>query len=263
MLALAATLLMQPTTQPAADKAKDAPLHPLVTEVFYAVPRDADPDQDGKRSATSDEFIEIVNPHAKPINLKGYRIADARKSPPTDSKDKNKAKDKPGDQDNRFSFTFPDLTLQPGEVVVLFNGYQSSPAQPCGTKDSAPTKNPKFHDAYVFSAETRSQYVAFSNSADCIALYDADGQPVECLYWGEKQQPEAAPRQSKLPEARSSVQRSSPTGDFVPHTELPGNDTCSPGKFSLKASTESTKQAPPTAAPPSSSSPASTPTRQK
>jgi hypothetical protein len=251
---------MQPAAQPGTKpegSAKEA-RHPLVTEVLYAVPKDADPDQDGRRSATGDEFIELVNPTDKPINLKGYKIADAKKGVPPDAK----GKDKPGDKDNRFSFTFPELSLQPGEVVVVFNGYESSPAAPCGTQDAAGKKNPKFHDAYVFSAQVKSQYVAFANTADCIALYDPDGNTIECIHWGEKQKPEAAPKTSKLPEARGSVQRTSVTGEFVRHTDLTGddaNEVCSPGRFRLKKDS----QDPPRGAPPSSSSPASTPTPRK
>ncbi len=53
--------------------------HPLITEILYAVPPGAagDAGQDGKRSATGDEFIELFNPHDKPINLKGYVLVDA------------------------------------------------------------------------------------------------------------------------------------------------------------------------------------------
>lgn len=263
LLVVPALVSMQPTTQPGTKPAAKEGSHPLVTEVLYSVPKECDADQDGRRSATGDEFIELVNPTDKPINLKGYKIADAKKGVPPDAKGKDK--DKPGDRpdrDNRFSFTFPELTLQPGEVVVVFNGYESSPAAPCGTKDAPAKKNPKFHDAYVFTAQVKSQYVAFANTADCIALYDPDGNTVECLHWGEKQKPEAAPKTSKLPEARGSVQRSGPTGDFVRHADLTGedaNETCSPGRFRLKKAS----QDPTPAAPPSSSSPASRPTPRK
>jgi hypothetical protein len=221
------------------------------------VPKEGDPDEDGKRSATGDEFIELVNPHDKPISLKGYKLADAKKGVPPD-----KQKDNAKPADNRFSFTFPDLTLQPGEVVVLFNGYESSPAGPCGDKDAAPKKNPKFHDAYIFSAKVASQYVAFANTADCVALYDPEGKPVECIYWGDKQQPEPSAKQSKLPESRGSVQRASATGDFTRHSDLPGEFPFSPGQFSLKGA-DVKKPDPTPAVPPSSSSPASTPTPRR
>jgi hypothetical protein len=146
--------------------------------------------------------------------------------------------------------------------VVVFNGYESSPAAPCGTKDAAAKKNPKFHDAYVFSAQVKSQYVAFANNGDCIALYDPQGSTVEVIHWGANQRSDAAAKSSRLPEARGSVQRTSVTGEFVRHTELPGDDAnepFSPGKFRLKAETPSSKPA----TPPSSSSPASTPTPRK
>jgi len=261
LLAVPALLSMQPASQPGTKpeaSAKDK-AHPLVTEVLYAVPKECDADQDGRRSATGDEFIELVNPTDKPMNLKGYKIADAKKGVPPDAKGKEKDK---LDRDNRFSFTFPELTLQPGEVVVVFNGYESSPVAPCGTKDAAAKKNPKFHDAYVFTAQVKSQYVAFANNADCIALYDPDGNPIECLHWGEKQKAEPALKTSKLPEARGSVQRSGPEGDFVRHADLPGddaNETCTPGRFRLKKDS----QDPTRVVPPSSSSPVSKPTPRK
>ncbi len=71
----------KPSDPPAAEPAPKTlvPLpHPLITEVLYAVPTGdtGDANGDGKRSATGDEFVEIVNPHDKPIDLRGYVIAD-------------------------------------------------------------------------------------------------------------------------------------------------------------------------------------------
>ena len=68
-------LAVDPDTSPSA--APKPPVefpHPLITEILYAVPKgDAgDANQDGKRSPTGDEFVELINPHDKPINLKGY-----------------------------------------------------------------------------------------------------------------------------------------------------------------------------------------------
>jgi hypothetical protein len=227
---------MQPAAQPVTPTKPDEPkqtLHPTITEVLYAVPKEGDPDQDGKRSATGDEFVELVNPHDKPISLKGYSLRDAKKGPPDKS---GKSADKP--VENSFRFTFPDLTLQPGEVVVVFNGYESSPAGPVGTKDKAAAKNPKFHDAYVFSVKPTSQYVALSNNGDSITLSDPEGKALECVYWGDKQQPEAALVTKKAPESRGSVQRTDLKGDFVRHQELAGSAgdvTFSPGQFDLKS----------------------------
>jgi hypothetical protein len=255
MLTLLA-LLMQPASQPVEPPKKPEAMHPVITEVLYAVPRDGDADQDGKRSATGDEFVELVNPHDKPISLKGYSITDSknpsftgeggkRVGKPDDkkgagrndtgSKEADKLKDL--DDDARVRFTFPDLTLQPGEVVVVFNGYESSPSGPVGDKDKAAAKNPKFSNAYVLSMKVKSQYVAFANNADCVLLSDPEGKPVQCVSWGEGKQIESAPQSGKAPESRGSVQRTSITGEFVRHQELPGPEEgkkFSPGRFELK-----------------------------
>ena len=52
--------------------------HPLITEVLYAVPTsgDSDPNRDGKREVSGDEFIEFVNPHDRAIELRGYTLTD-------------------------------------------------------------------------------------------------------------------------------------------------------------------------------------------
>src|SRR5437870_5538652 len=46
--------------------------HPLITEILYAVPSGerGDANADGTRDAVGDEFIELTNPHDKPIQLK-------------------------------------------------------------------------------------------------------------------------------------------------------------------------------------------------
>lgn len=262
MLTLLAAVLLQPTTTPAPT------LHPVITEVLYAVPRDGDADQDGKRSATGDEFIELINPHDKAINLKGYTLSDARTgtfssnrsnkstkgqgsksrtapakdapkgtNPTDDAKPDSKPAPASAQGEHSIHFTFPDLILQPGEIVVVFNGYESHPAGPVGDKDKAAIKNPKFNDAYIFSMKTTSQYTALANVADSVLLSDPEGKPIECLWWGEERKPETAPKLHKLPESRGSVQRTAITGEFVRHQDLPGADAdkvFSPGFFPLK-----------------------------
>ncbi|MCZ7631962.1 MAG: lamin tail domain-containing protein [Phycisphaerales bacterium] len=84
-LALIALLVpaqaQQPQQQPARTPA-GAPLHPIITEVLYAVPRgpEGDANRDGLRDALGDEFVELYNPHDKPIRLDGYTIND--RNPP-------------------------------------------------------------------------------------------------------------------------------------------------------------------------------------
>ena len=246
--------LIQPTTPTAPAAPKAVALHPVITEVLYAVPKEGDADQDGTRSATGDEFIELVNPHDKPINLKGYMLADG-KSPaqakqekaakPAESGSTPDVKGKPKKEAtghrpeaSRVRFTFPELTLQPGEVVVVFNGYESHTPGPVGDAKQAAAKNDKFSNAYVFSMRCTSQYMALANAGDCVLLTDPEGNAVESVTWGDsdKKPEKAATVTHKAPESRGSVQRTSISGEFVVHQDLPtpyGGTPWSPGKFEL------------------------------
>lgn len=194
--------------------------HPLITEILYAVPSgdEGDADQSGQRDAIGDEFVEIVNPHDKPIELEGYRLTDGLWNGPSSARkadksekgekgatgDKSGASDKSGertgerregserddeeaDRSSNFGFEFPKLTLEPREVVVVFNGYKSSPAGEVGSAASAPQKNKEFHDAYVFSAGITSKYAAFSNANDMVLLVAPDGEGVQCVRWNNPQ----------------------------------------------------------------------------
>jgi hypothetical protein len=255
--------------------------HPLITEVLYAVPsgKDGDADQDGKRSATGDEFIELINPHDKPINLKGYVLSDAssqsseepasgvpNESPKTNMPYPNEdagrpGRAKPGDKpaspgggttntpkkeskpqraeaknDSRIRFVFPDLTLQPGEVVVVFNGHEGHPAGPVGTTSTAAKKNERFHNAYVLTMNARNRYVALSNTGDYVLLTDPAGKAVECVRWGGRTPDEGVDPalDETAPLSRVSVQRRGIRGGFVDHTDLDPAAKYSPGKFETK-----------------------------
>ena len=61
--------------------------HPQITEALFNVPTGAkgDANGDGERDAAGDEFIEIANPHNKPINLRGYTITNRLASPTEDT----------------------------------------------------------------------------------------------------------------------------------------------------------------------------------
>lgn len=74
-----ATALAQPSTPAAPPKSAAVFPNPLITEVLFDVPGGVAGDANGdtKRSATGDEFIELINPHDRPINLKGYMLTDA------------------------------------------------------------------------------------------------------------------------------------------------------------------------------------------
>lgn len=168
--------------------------HPLISEVLYAVPNgeEGDADQSGERDAIGDEFVELVNPHDKPIELEGYRLTDGLWHGPSGAS--KGEKDKPGadksgddesadDRTSNFEFVFPKLTLAPGEVVVVFNGYKSQPKGEVGSDGEAGQKNAEFHDAYVFSTGNESKYAAFSNVNDMVLLVSPEGDGVQCVRW--------------------------------------------------------------------------------
>lgn len=247
--------------------------HPLISEILAAVPSgpQGDASGDGTRQAIGDEFIELFNPHDKPIQLKGYTLVDAggyqpgapkparpgagagagtgtgsgsgsgHASPP------NKPGGKPGDPSQTgkpgpdggseappardaeraggLSFTFPDLTLAPGQVVVVFNGYKSTFDQAVGDAKASAGPNPRFHGAFVFTMRNESPYGALGNEGDFVLLRDPAGKPVECVKWGrvDKNPPADCPLIEEAPLAQGSVQRATPTGKFEVHRELKGD----------------------------------------
>lgn len=276
-LLVVASLQTTPPAEPdkAGTQAKVPFPHPLITEVLYSVPggKSGDANKDGMRSATGDEFIELINPHDKPIELEGYRLTDgqpagwqgrkegkpAEKTP--EAKPDAKPDSKPGaKQDDEHEYqplelTFPKLTLQPGEVVVVFNGFESSIPGPVGDATKAASKNDQFGGAYVFSFKAVDSYQALSNQNDMVVLtapQSAGGEAVECVRWDFRdQQPRgrgkgddkpARPRDKfaestaklieNLPNARNSVQRASAAGEFTDHIDLNGS-LFSPGLFGV------------------------------
>jgi hypothetical protein len=196
----------------------DSP-HPLITEVLFAVPKQGDANGDGERQVAGDEFVELVNPHDKPINLKGYALID-RNEP-----DKS-----------QFKFVFPDFTLEPGGVVLVFNGHDQSWAGSVGRMEAAPSKGlDRFGGAFVFTAQCKSGMVSFANDGDFVLLITPKGQPVHAIHWGDcdPMPPTDTALVEKAPEPRGgSVQRDTLTGKLVPHTRLNGL-AFSPGVFPL------------------------------
>lgn len=254
--------------------------HPLITEVLFNVPSGArgDANGDGTRDAVGDEFVELINPHDKPIQLQGYVLTDsagwpgpvtpnpeAKDAPdatePTSTPDENPPKapaapnahpsknaskphapkkpaaDKPGEaRRGAVKFVFPALTLQPGERVVVFNGYKQKFAGPVGSKAGAPAaKDPNLGDAYIFSMHNDSKFNSFGNTGDWVGLASPTGETVETLVWGTpKTLPPKAILSEEAPVGAGSVQRASPQGEFVHHQDLPGADggkMSSPGVF--------------------------------
>lgn len=276
----------QPSTQPAGKPATDertpaaakpkntkalvAKPHPLICEILYSVPKgeEGDADQNGSRSATGDEFIEIYNPHTTPIDLKGYVLSDAAplKGPESDSKRTTRTtptkkgkgasgsdaspaapSDAPADGTNakppakakrsRLRFEFPALTLKPGETAVVFNGFESSAKGPISDGEIAPNRNENFANAYVFTMGTKSQFAALANDGDCVTLFAPDGRAIQCVRWGtasEDKKIDSAILMMEAPESKGSVTLDLEKGEFVEHEAVEtenGSRHFSPGTF--------------------------------
>jgi hypothetical protein len=237
--------------------------HPLITEVLYAVPggKTGDANNDGNRSANGDEFVEIVNPHDKPIELEGYRISDG--APTRQASVPKEGEPAKEEESNRVEFVFPKLTLQPGEVAVVFNGFESRIPGNVGTSVKSAEKNELFANAYVFTMACENQYQAFSNQNDMVLLSSPKGAGVQCVRWDNREDARAKPRSQPAkdgdgksaprrpsdkviespaelveaaPFARGSVQRGGVAGAFKPHPEVDGTPA-SPGVFKVVSGT--------------------------
>lgn len=172
----------EPTPAPAPAPAAKAPdsnalkpavpyPHPIITEVLFAVPTGAagDANKDGKREVAGDEFVELVNPHERAIQLFGYTL--------TDSQERGKG---------QLRFTFPAVELPPGGVVVVFNGINSTWTGPIGDSKAPPSgPNEKFGNALAFTIRNANSRAAFGNSGDHVLLSAPDNAPVQRVYWSE------------------------------------------------------------------------------
>ena len=212
-------------TQPAMP---DAPVdfpHPMISEVLFSVPKGGrledgsllgDADKSGVRDSTGDEFVELYNPHDKPIDLRGYRLVDAGKP-----------------NDNQLRFQFPKLVLQPGECVVVFNARADRIPGPVGTaRRAAREPNPEFAGAWVLTLDNRSSNVGLANDDDFVVLLDPRGRPLQAVVWGE---PDIEPPKIEALEyvggtSRGSVQWFWHEGPFLVHDEIDGLPY-SPGRF--------------------------------
>lgn len=265
MMLLPAMLLLQPAP---------AKTHPTITEVLYAVPgrAEGDANKDGKRSSGGDEFVELVNLSDKPIDLKGYKLLDsnawdaeqaakdAKASPdgkpdakaPTDAKPSPAGKPREGAPRERVRFdapgehvrfVFPALVLKPGEVVVVFNGFESSVPGAVGDSAKAAGPNDQFAGAYVFTMKITSQYAAFGNDGDWVMLVDPDGSPVQTVRWGapKVEAPAARGKTYDAPDGNASVQLDTARSAFVPHRERKGAAPYSPGVFAAPNATPTAK----------------------
>lgn len=215
--------------------------HPLITEVLYAVPTGeaGDVNGDGSRETNGDEFVELVNPHERAINLRGYVLS-------------GKSSDDPKKKFKTLRFVFPGVTLQPGEVAVVFNGHGQKWTGPVGDTARAPEGgNERFAGARVFTMNVDSAKLGFSNKADYVMLAAPDGELVECVKWGDIKTPEKVKLVEIAPEAtRGSVMRRTADGSLEPHPAIDGK-RFSPGKFPIDAPGPTPPVQPSGAAPPS------------
>ncbi|MFG0275970.1 MAG: lamin tail domain-containing protein, partial [Phycisphaerales bacterium] len=224
--AVAQPLLPEPKPDPVVEPgAGPVPFpHPVITEIFFhGLPRamGGDANLDGQRSVTGDEFVELVNPHDQPIELGGYQILDGQPNP-----------------EWRLTWTFPQMTLAPGERVVVFNGFRQDEIPGAdGTTDRAPRmKNPHFGDAWVFSMRVLEPWRAFTNEADFVLLRAPDGVDIDVIAWGANPEramepPTDAMRFARvMPEPVGSYQRIDPFGPIMLHKDIDGR-TYSPGEI--------------------------------
>ena len=196
--------------------------HPMITEVLFNVPRgdEADANRDGTRDATGDEFVEVGNPSARPMNLKGYRLVSRLAY--------GEASPKRG-----VFFTFPDFELPAHSVAIVFNGHGATIPGPVGTGAQAPLgPSESFGMGWVFTMEMSARNNAMSNSGDFIVLLDPAGRPVDGVHWGS---PEPSPPGAIDAEGRTiyrlqevkrdpkgSVQRMAPGDELVEHRAIDG-----------------------------------------
>lgn len=205
-MAPAAAFLM--AALPAAGEPPVAFPHPLVTEVLYAVPtgEQGDANGDGKRDAAGDEFIELVNPHDRPINLRGYRITD-RNEP----------------EKGQLKFVFPAVEVPPRGVVVVFNGLGAKWEGPVGDSKRAPEAgNAAFHGALVFTMKPASSMVSWANGGDWALLSDPSGAAVQCVWWGKfnEKLPQAQVVEQATLTSKGSIQRDPKDFSWGVHADM-------------------------------------------
>ena len=196
--------------------------HPLITEVLFAVPTtgDNDANKSGKREVSGDEFIEIINPHDRSIELKGYTLTDGSPTAKT-----------------TLRFVFPAMTLPPRAVVVLFNGHDAKIPGLVGDAKAAPIGgNEHFHKAIIFTARVASARISFSNAGDAACLKAPDGKPIQRVRWGKADDKsggtgfpldEIAPTSSKASVQRDGIGKD---GTWKSHVEV-DSAPFSPGVF--------------------------------
>lgn len=128
---------------------------PLVINEYLADPPagpEGDANGDGTRSSSQDEFVEILNRSADPIDISGYKLFDA----------------------DEVRHVFAAGTIIPAfEVAVVFGG-----GTPTGAFGNAADNH------LVFKASTGG--LSLNNGGDSIILQDAQGHVVQQITFGSK-----------------------------------------------------------------------------
>ena len=213
----------------------------VITEVLFRVPRgDAgDAGMDGKRQATGDEFVEIANLSDKPVQLKGYRLIDSNCYATLTEKGKKPLKPADIRADGKSAaFVFPELELKPGQVAVVFNGFEGMPKGPVGKPDKAAEPNENFGGAFVFALRPEDKYAGFGDKGDWVMLISGEGELLEAISWGAPETPAPATsgRTREAPaEPAGSITRTSRMRGFKDHAEVSGGALFSPGVFTPRS----------------------------
>ncbi|MEH1895200.1 MAG: lamin tail domain-containing protein [Nostoc sp.] len=121
----------------------------IINEVLYS--------ETGTATNTNDEFIELYNPSASPVDLSGFKLADGHLT----------AND--NDSTNGFTYTFPNgTTLQAGQYAVIWIGDNNANHQAT---------------AAAFQAWL-GQTPKLNNSGDDIWLYDNQNKIIDYIAYG-------------------------------------------------------------------------------
>lgn len=172
----------------------------LVINEYLADPPDGaagDANGDGLRSSSQDEFVEILNRAAEPIDISGYRLKDSRE----------------------VRHIFPSGTIVPPfEAVVVFGG-----GSPKGSFGNAAANR------LVFVASSGS--LSLDNGGDSIRLEDASGRVLQEVTYGSAEG-NAAQSINRDPDGGGAIfsphSRLNPLKLFSPGTKVSGE------AFSLK-----------------------------
>ncbi|WP_166832093.1 beta strand repeat-containing protein [Thalassoroseus pseudoceratinae] len=135
----------------------------VINEVLFdpasGVP-DGDANGDGVRSASGDEFVEVINTGPGTLDISGWTLSD----------------------DDGGDFTFPAGTiLQENQALVLFGG--GTPAGAFSDGSTVPAANPNFGNSLIF-VDDGSIGSGFSNSGDLIQLIDAGSTVIDSVSYG-------------------------------------------------------------------------------